>query len=218
MPSERHGETTLQQHSLPADLRTRFDTILSHVPPASNRVLDVGCVRHSTAHRSNGNLHAELVDHVSGDVLGIDIVDEEVEKMAAQGYNVRVADAEALDLDGTFETIVAGEVIEHLANPGKFFKCARDHLTEDGKIVLSTPNPDGFAYFRKALTNASNSETHTCWIDPDQLRYLVELVDGLCLESIEFLPPTGGVSGLFWRVGHERVGSPTYVAVVRMDG
>lgn len=193
----------------------RFAEILDRVPRTADRVLDVGCVRHDTTRLQNGNLHAELVDHVSGDVLGIDIVEDGIEAMAEQGYNVRVADAERLDLDGRFDAIVAGEVIEHLANPGQFLESARGHLTCDGRLILTTPNPDGFAFFRKALSGASNNETHTCWIDPAQLRRLVELVDGLRVEEIEFLPPTGGVSGVLWRVGEDRAASPGYVADIR---
>jgi hypothetical protein len=52
-----------------------------------------------------------------------------------------VADAQDFGLDQNFNTVVAGEVIEHLEDPGRFLACARQHLAPGGRIVLSTAQP-----------------------------------------------------------------------------
>jgi 2-polyprenyl-3-methyl-5-hydroxy-6-metoxy-1,4-benzoquinol methylase len=57
-------------------------------------------------------------------VIGIDI-SEEVLELRKYGYEVYVVNAEDFDLDRKFETIVVGELIEHLSNPGKFLECAK---------------------------------------------------------------------------------------------
>lgn len=41
---------------------------------------------------------------------------------------------------GQYETIVCCEGIEHLANPGLFFKTVHDHLETAGNFIVTTPN------------------------------------------------------------------------------
>ena len=43
-----------------------------------------------------------------------------------------------------FDTIVAGELLEHLENPMLFLKQCFDALLPGGLLVLSTPNPNSF--------------------------------------------------------------------------
>lgn len=63
------------------------------------------------------------------------------------GYsNVYVANAETLSRGALSDTIVAGEVIEHLTNPGFFLLQARNHLAPGGRLVMSTPSPFSFLY------------------------------------------------------------------------
>lgn len=59
------------------------------------------------------------------------------------------ADVEKLDLGVTplFELIIAGELIEHLNNPGLFLERAKFHLVENGRILITTPNITSFKVF-----------------------------------------------------------------------
>ena len=41
----------------------------------------------------------------------------------------------------TFDTIIAGELIEHLENPASFLKSCRKIVTNEGRLLLTTPNP-----------------------------------------------------------------------------
>lgn len=48
-------------------------------------------------------------------------------------------------LDGErYDTVIAGELIEHLERPYDFMRGIRDVLLPGGRLVLSTPNPLGF--------------------------------------------------------------------------
>ncbi len=47
----------------------------------------------------------------------------------------------------TFDSIVCGELIEHLENPYAFLRSLHALLEDDGTLVLSTPNPLGFPVF-----------------------------------------------------------------------
>jgi 2-polyprenyl-3-methyl-5-hydroxy-6-metoxy-1,4-benzoquinol methylase len=40
-----------------------------------------------------------------------------------------------------FDTIVAGEIIEHLENPTKFLRACRRVIKHDGRLLITTPNP-----------------------------------------------------------------------------
>lgn len=91
---------------------------------SSGIVLDVGCnQKRSSASNS----------------IGIDI-----------RYNQNVdilADAQFLPFkEGSFDTIVAGEVIEHLTDPSFLLKEARRVLKSDGKLIVTTPNPWSVTY------------------------------------------------------------------------
>ena len=41
----------------------------------------------------------------------------------------------------SFDTITAGELIEHLENPSNFLRGCHQILRDDGQLLLSTPNP-----------------------------------------------------------------------------
>lgn len=199
----------------------RYSATVERLPEQPSRILHVGCARHDEERRSQANLHDYLLefleDTCSGEceLIGIDILEEEITLMQSEGYNVQRMDAEDLEFDEPFDAIVTGEVIEHLANPGKFLVEATENLASDGRLVLTTPNPDGFAYFRKALLSQPNNPTHTCWIDPGNLRRLVQVSSAdLTLVESQLLPPTGGVSMALWRLGRRRAASPHWVATL----
>jgi 2-polyprenyl-3-methyl-5-hydroxy-6-metoxy-1,4-benzoquinol methylase len=130
------------------------------------RVLDVGCAGHVPEPGSEYWLHGELVRHFPESV-GIDLNRQNVEALRSIGMkNLYVCSAEDFSFDTRFDSIVAGELIEHLSNPGLFLRCAASHLAVGGRIIITTPNPFsllnflyGFCKFPKTCQNPE----HTCW-------------------------------------------------------
>lgn len=105
------------------------------------KVLDVGCVDHTAQTEMKETwLHRRVAESASS-VLGIDILEDDVRQLAAKGYRVVCGDAMTVDLRDQFDVIIAGELIEHVDNPGQFVANMRRHLTHDGTLVLTTPNP-----------------------------------------------------------------------------
>jgi len=153
----------------------RADQILKWVQ--GPHVLDVGCTGHAVQIGSRGWLHGRLREQFPA-VSGIDISAENITALQRQGFaNLHVRSAESFELDEEFDTIVAGELIEHLSNPGLFLQQARAHLKPGGRVVLTTPHPFSllditYALFRFPRT--CQNLQHTCWFCPQTMKELAE--------------------------------------------
>jgi 2-polyprenyl-3-methyl-5-hydroxy-6-metoxy-1,4-benzoquinol methylase len=160
----------------------RTDDILQFVQ--GPEVLDVGCAGHKVKPNAPDWLHGRLRERFR--VTGIDVDASNVELMRKLGLNdIYVQSADAFDLDKRFNTIVAGEVLEHISNPGNFFARARRHLLPEGRLVLSTPYAFSLMYLFYAAHHfpktCENGE-HTCWFCPSTVRELARR-EGLDVES-----------------------------------
>lgn len=187
-PVNSHARSTTPTN-VPPPTDGRIAAILTRVP-TDGAVLDVGCVNHDADRAGDRNwLHKHLYA-VASRVVGIDILEDDIEALQHQGYDARVADAETFTLDREFDAIVAGEIIEHLSNPGAFLDTAHDHLTADGRLILTTPNPWGATYLKRLLLpgEVHCNEEHTGWFDRRTLRQLVER-HGFTIEEHEYIRP-----------------------------
>lgn len=165
-------------------------------------ILDIGCLQHGLEYTKNDDwVHRILCEHFKN-VVGIDILDDVLE-LRAQGYEVHVADAENFDLRRKFDTIVAGNIIEHFSNQGLFLECMKKHLKSGGKLVLTTWNMFWIEYWvRKFSGKLDIHEGHTAWYDMVVLKQLVTR-HGFTVKKEEFVveeekykPKT--VFGFFW--------------------
>jgi 2-polyprenyl-3-methyl-5-hydroxy-6-metoxy-1,4-benzoquinol methylase len=107
------------------------------------RVLDVGC--------GNG----ELIDYLPAQVERIILLDSNpdrwlvVDKKLANirpavQFLVRDVNQEQANLPpGPFDTVVMAALLEHLKLPIHALKNVRNVLTDDGKLIMSTPTPLG---------------------------------------------------------------------------
>lgn len=97
-------------------------------------VLDVGC--------SAGVLARELV--AQGAVVdGVEADRAAAMEAAGSCRTVLVGDVETLDLpfaQGSYDTIVMADVIEHLRDPVAVLGRLRPYLSSGGKLLISTPN------------------------------------------------------------------------------
>lgn len=89
-------------------------------------------------------LHAQL-ESVADELVGIDVSARGVGSAAAEGYEVFAADLEEphevaeLVLDPA-DVVIAGELIEHLSNPGRMLDAVLPLVREDGTLIVTTPN------------------------------------------------------------------------------
>jgi SAM-dependent methyltransferase len=140
------------------------------------KTLDLGVVdsrpgRQETAKRleeKGSGLLFRRICEINRDTVGLDIDRDGIEILRQQGYDARVADVMTMDLGERYEVIVAGELIEHLVNPGLFLCNVARHLAPGGTLVLTTPNPFYAGYVWKIWRYGRPHvhEGHVCWFDP----------------------------------------------------
>ncbi len=125
------------------------------------RVLDVGCVGHTVPPTHPLWLHKRIAE-VASHVVGIDIESKKVEELRKQGYNAIVANALNCDLGEKFDVIIAGQVIEHLDNPGIFLENMKKHLSESGVFIITTDNAHGAMFIKDYLIKRPNINPQHC--------------------------------------------------------
>jgi SAM-dependent methyltransferase len=130
------------------------------------RVLHVGCAAHVPDPNDPTWLHGQLCKRFP-ETAGLDLRQDLIDKLSELGFrNLYAANAETFELDRQFDTIVAGDVIEHLSNPGAFLVQARKHLAPGGKLIITTPFPFALGPFMYALLKYPKTcwnVEHTCW-------------------------------------------------------
>ena len=149
---------------------------LAHGPA----LLHVGCIGGGwpcTPQEEEHHLHFQLLKAFpEAEVVGIDINSAVVQEMKLKGFNVLEMDSEDMRFNARFDTIIAGELIEHVSNPGRFLEGCRRTLKPGGRVVLSTPNPFSPMYavmFAKNFKWAFNPE-HALWLCPQTLTQMAQ--------------------------------------------
>ncbi len=113
---------------------------------AGKRVLHLGCTNYPYTKDSIDKemlLHFEL-EKIAGDLYGFDYDQAGIDILSNKGVkNLYRADLEKLEevlLSETFDVIIAGEMIEHLSNPGLFLKGIQRFMNEQTILVITTIN------------------------------------------------------------------------------
>lgn len=92
-------------------------------------------------------LHQHLA-RVADSLVGLDLDPEAVDEARAQGYEAHAVDCTAagqlaaLELEPA-DLVIAGEVIEHVGDPGGLLTALRTVCKPDGALIVTTPNAYG---------------------------------------------------------------------------
>jgi len=134
-PAGTEARPTGQRHQDPIYFSHARPEILALIPDSARRVLDVGC--------GAGRLGDALKARQQAEVWGIELNDQAAELARQRLDQVVVGDVETLDVDfepATFDAVVCGDIVEHLREPDRLLRRAREWLAPDGCLIASIPN------------------------------------------------------------------------------
>lgn len=178
--SERYGEhhRTSRSSEFVFGGADRAQRIATAVGGPGRRVLDLGC-RYGALTRwyLEGN-----------EVVGMDVDREALTEAAALGIETHWGDVEeAFPFpDASFDVVVAGELLEHVREPGGVVAEASRVLRPGGRLVASVPNAFRFKNrARFALGRRPETDpTHLHIFRPDDVRALLRGWDDVELEFV----------------------------------
>ncbi len=145
----------------------------------NNKVLlHVGCTDFPITQQriTEGSLLHLNLQQSAKEIIGIDLSKEGIQTLKENGYdNVFVMDAEKMELNKKVEVVLAGDVIEHLNNPGLFIEKAKSLLLPGGEIIIGVPSALTFNnlqtwFLGKELVH----KDHTFYFSPKTLSTLCD--------------------------------------------
>ena len=165
----------------------------------SKRVLHLGCTDwpYTETKRTNGALLHARLDLAASSLVGVDLDAEGIACLRRLGFQeTYVGNAECLTdpavCSRTYDVIVAGEIIEHLENPGKFLRGIQSLMDGQTELILTTVNAYCFfRFFYYLLGREEIHADHNYYFSP---RVLCRLAGRCGLEVTEFR---------FYRIGKE---------------
>lgn len=145
-------------------LGSSHEKMISIVNPGS-KVLEVGC--------ANGFISAKLKQK-GCDVTGVEIDPELAEKARKSCTRVITGDIEddaiSRSIDGEYDHILFGDLLEHLVDPFHVVNCLKDRLKADGTIIASIPNI-AIWWMRRDLALGKFAYQDTGLLDRTHLRF-----------------------------------------------
>lgn len=139
------------------------------------RVLHLGCTNAPYTERSlrEGSLLHLRLQEVAAELHGTDIDAGGLGLLARLGVpNLHEGDIEALAPElaaRRFDVVIAGEIIEHLANPGRFLAAIARILPSSGRVVVTTIN--AYCAFRMAQYAFRGRGGRVEPVHPDHVAY-----------------------------------------------
>jgi hypothetical protein len=169
----------------------------------------IGCTSASTAAKIAAAPHSihSLLSSVST-CVGVDTDAEGVRALTEAGVfdNLITADVQRLSSNEiplpTIDVIVAGDVIEHLSNPGSMLDSLYAIGGRETRLIVTTPNALGLPNFlRYSVNRWTDGEDHVCSFNRDSLGNLLRR-HGWLVEQMQTCYQAGAgqrnMSILFW--------------------
>lgn len=117
-------------------------------------------------------LHLDLAKHAS-ELYGFDYDRPGIDILEAKGvkdlFQADVEKLDEVDLDKKFDVIIAGEMIEHLNNPGLFLNGIKRFMNADTQLVITTIN--AYCAMRFALYGLRGKGGVAEPVHPDHVYY-----------------------------------------------
>jgi len=175
------------------------------------RVLDYGC--------GLGFLLSALDDKWSK--VGYDVSKEGLEFTSQNFPEVKTVNStEELKLEEKFDVVISYHVIEHVDDPGVLIDELTSYLSEDGVLIIGTPNSDSFCSRRFKGNFRLLGNGHICLMGPHHLRELFKDKNyDVVKEEYPFLKTTYFTfKNLLRLINRKRVSPPFYGSIMTFYG
>lgn len=126
-------------------------------------MLDLGCVDHSVNKFIKDSVLHKKIKHVAKEVVGVDII---------KVPGIVKADVQNFNINKKFDTIVVGELIEHLENFKGFLNSVKLHMNSETLLIISTPNVFSIGDVFGGLIHKEKhtSPHHMCWFSEKNIK------------------------------------------------
>ena len=138
-------------------------------------VLHLGCTNWpytEAALEDEALLHIEL-QGIARELWGLDADEEGIKLLRERGvdnlYRADLERLETLEMDQQFDIILAGEMIEHLSNPGLFLRGIKRFMRPDSTLVITTIN--AYCGFRMVIYGLRGRGGWMEPVHPDHVAY-----------------------------------------------
>jgi len=204
MARTRDGEFTQlsMTHALPrADVVERIEFLGQRAK--GRRVIHVGFVDtgcQSMNESAGAWLHAHLAEQATS-LVGIDLDEAGVKEAVAAGYEAYSLDCrdqeavESLHIEPA-QVVIAGEVIEHIDDPGSFLRGMHSLVAPGGQLVITTPNAYGlFNVFASLALREINHPDHVLMFTWRTLTNLASRYGWQPVATATYVPSVKDISG-----------------------
>lgn len=190
-PTDRGAQRLLDQYLTSItriEPTSRLEMLLDFCRERS--VLDIGAGEHDPSFYSDDGWEHGQIARVARRAIAVEIDADLCEHYNKAGFDFRSLDATSdADLGERFERIFIGDVIEHVNDPIALLRFAKRHLTDDGRLLLTTPNPFAPRVLRKRAAMrtryvVANLE-HTRWLSATTM-HEIALRAGLRLSALRW--------------------------------
>lgn len=165
------------------------------LPPGTGTVLDIGCGE------GNSLLHLQRLGYTA---YGVDPDATLTPVVQAHGLQVHIGTIDnAPYAPGSFDIILANQLMEHIADPHAFLARCRELLTAQGTLLLSTPNANSIyrTLMQRRWINW-HVPYHQIFFTKHGVRTLAEQ-HGLRVEALRTVSPTSWALHQIQRIRHE---------------
>lgn len=227
MPHKRAGELTQlsMMHKLPrAAVVDRIAYLSAKVQ--GRRVIHVGFVDtgcQSMNEAAGAWLHAHLAERATS-LVGIDLDEAGVKEAVEAGYEayaVDCRDREAVAGIGIppAQVVIAGEVIEHVDDPGSFLRGLHSLVAPGGQLVVTTPNAYGlFNVFGSLALVEVNHPDHVLMFTWRTLTNMAARHGWTPVDTATYIPSVKEISGRGLRARALAIAGHIAVGIERLLG
>lgn len=157
------------------------------------KVLDLG-----VGDTSDRFLHKFIAEHATS-CVGVELDPKRAESLRKKGYTIVCGNAEEISLGEKFDVIIAGDLIEHVNNAGRFLETVKKHLKEDGVFYFNTPNAYSINFVLRGIFQfgkVAQFEEHVALYTEDLIRELLRR-HGLDIRSVSYFSHKNNNLGSF---------------------